>query len=95
MHGATIEVQIGIFALHLGAEQFDQLQYGTDVPHSGHVAELHWFGAKQGGGDNRQCRVLGAGYPDFTAQRTIAGNDYFVHYAVLSGEITPFSMSPA
>ena len=52
--------------LDTGAEAAHQFQRGGDVAQVRHVAHGERFRTQQGGGEDRQRGVLGAGNADFT-----------------------------
>ncbi len=73
--------QHGDVAVHLGgrAQHLQQLDGGTHVFETRYVGELNLFVAQQGGEQDRQGGVFGAGDGHFTGEGAGAGDLEFVH----------------
>ncbi len=77
--------QHGHIAVDLGggAQHLQQLEGGAHVLEARNVGELHLFIAQQGGEQDRQGGVLGAGDGHFTGKGAGAGDLEFVHGLLL------------
>ena len=65
--------------LHLRAEMGEDLQHVVDVAEIRNVVDDDRLFGEQGGGENRQGRVLGAADFDGARQRVAAVNENFIH----------------
>ena len=64
---------------HVDAHATQQLDQGGDILQMRQVAHGDRLVGQQGGGQDRQCCVLGAGNTDFAVQTPTAGDDQFIH----------------
>ncbi|MCY1293436.1 hypothetical protein D9M70_426950 [compost metagenome] len=85
LDGAGVDLDAELLVDHrLDAHATEQLDHGGDVVQVRQVAHSDRLVGQQGGGEDRQGRVLRAGNADFAVQANAAGNDQFVHRSLVA-----------